>query len=535
LRTAGKKHYLFQNRPAEDDVLRFEGGKRYIWPMHASSSEKPCPHVVVTSHANADYDALASMVAAGKLYPESILIAPSMQERHEAHYFADSIAYLFSLRQAKDVDFSNVETLVVTDTRQPSRIPHVASVLDLPGLKIHLYDHHPYTPEDLQGEVCVVKQWGATTSIITHILKEKDIALTLDEATMLGLGIYEDTGSFTFSSATGHDFTAAAWLREKGMDVNIIGELVSHDITRDQLQVLNTLLESATRHDVKGIPIVIAEASLDMFLGDFSVLAHKMMDMENLKVLFAVARMGDRVQLVARSKHPDVDISRICAAFGGGGHTYAASASIKDKTLAEVKAEILALLLSSVNPHMTVGDHMTSPSITVEESQSLSDAEEIMNRFGLKAIPVVKNGSLACVGYLEQQTAARAVSHGLGDLAVSEYMQRNAFLRLNPAPPCSRRWISSSRSARGSSPSSAAATSSACSRARILSGCLLKTTRFVFRKVTRLRPPCGKKVSGNSWRTDFPRITSIFSALPENSETSSGIPFSLWVGLFATF
>lgn len=395
--------------------------------MHVSSPAKPCPRVVITSHSNADYDALASMVAAGKLYPEAALIAPSMQERPEPHYFADSIAYLFDLRQARDIDFSDVETLVVVDTRQPDRLPQVASLLGKPGLAVHLYDHHPSTPEDLQGEVSVIKPWGSTTAIITHILIERSIAVSPDEATMLGLGIYEDTGSFTFSSATSHDFTAAAWLRERGMDVNVIGELVSHDLTREQLQVLNTLLESATTHDVKGIPVVIAQASLDMFLGDFAVLAHKMMDMENIKVLFAIARMGDRVQVVARSKHPDVDVSRICAAFGGGGHVYAASVSVKDKTLAEVKAEILALLLSSVNPDITVGGHMTSPAITVEETQSILQAEEIMNRYGLKAVPVVKPGTLLCAGYLEQQTAARAAIHGLGDLPVSEYMQRNVL------------------------------------------------------------------------------------------------------------
>lgn len=395
--------------------------------MHAATPEKPCPATIITSHSNADYDALASMVAARKLYPGSVLIAPSIPERHDSHYFADSIAYLFDLKLAKDVDFSNVTTLVVVDTRQPSRIPQAAQVLENPDLVIHLYDHHPDMPGDLRGEVNMVESLGSTTTIITRILQEKNISLTPDEATMLGLGIFEDTGSFTFSSTTSQDFAAAAWLRERQMDIEIISELVSRDLTREQLDVLNILLESATTHDIKGIPIVIAEASLDVFLGDFAVLVHKMMDMENIKVLFAVARMGDRVQLVARSRNDDVDVSRICAAFGGGGHSFAGSASVKDKTLAEVKAEILALLMSSVNPHMTVGDHMTSPARTVEDNQTLAQAEDIMNRFGLKAVPVVKAGTLFCVGYLEQQTAARTVLHGLGNLAVSEYMQRNVL------------------------------------------------------------------------------------------------------------
>ena len=396
--------------------------------MQASTRDKLRPNTVITSHSNADYDALASMVAAARLYPGATLVAPSMQERSEAHYFADSIAYLFNLQPAKNIDFSNVSTLVVVDTRQKSRIPQVAPVLDNPGLAIHVYDHHPDTDDDLPSDICVVEDWGAATSIIVHILREKGIAITQDEATMLGLGIYEDTGSFTFSCTKPEDLTAAAWLREQKMNVEIIGELVSRDFSRDQLEVLNTLLESATTHNVKGIPIVIAHASLDVFLSDFAMVVRKMLEMEDLKVLFAVARMGDRVQITARSRIPgDVDVSQICQAFGGGGHPFSSSASVKDKTIAEVKSAILALLSSAVNPHLTVGDHMTSPAKTVQDTQSIVVALEIMNRYGLKAVPVVKADTHTCSGYLEQQTAARAVSHGLGELPVSEYMHRNVL------------------------------------------------------------------------------------------------------------
>ena len=399
-----------------------------FYPMSTlSSSAKLRPETIITSHSNADFDALASMVATGKLYPDAVLVTPSIQERTAPHSFTDSLMHLFSFHQARDIDFSGVKTLVVVDTRQRSRIPHVAQVLDMPNLTIHLYDHHPNTADDLQGDVSVLKPWGSATAIITQMLREKQVALSPDEATMLGLGIYEDTGSFTFSSTTEEDLTAAAWLLGKGMNVNIIGELITRDLSRDQLHVLNTLLESANTHTIKGISIVIAEASLEVFLGDFAVLAHKMMDMENLKVLFAIARMGDRVQIVARSRHPEVDVSKICAAFGGGGHSYASSASLKDKTLAEVKAELLALLMVSVNPHIMVRDHMTSPAITAEETHTIVVAEDIMTRYGLKAVPVVKSGSMQCVGYLEQQTAARAVAHGLGDLPVGEYMQRNVL------------------------------------------------------------------------------------------------------------
>ena len=63
--------------------------------------------------------------------------------------------------------------------------------------------------------------------------------------------------------------------------------------------------------DINGIEVVIAEAASDQYIGDFALLVHKFLDMENLRVLFAVGLMNDRVHLVARSRTPDVDVGKI--------------------------------------------------------------------------------------------------------------------------------------------------------------------------------------------------------------------------------
>ncbi len=383
------------------------------------------PTTVITAHMSADYDALAAMVAAGKLYPDAVLVAPSMLERQGSHVFSDSIAYLFNLRQPKDCDFSGVTLLVVVDTHQIPRLEHISELLAKPGLEIHVYDHHPDSEQDITATVTVNKEWGSSTTILTHLIREKGIALTSDEATMLGLGIYEDTGSFTFTSTTEHDFTAAAFLHGAGMDLQTISELIASDLTREQVHILDTLLRNAVTHTIQSIPVTITEIVLDSFMGDFASLVHKLIDMENLKVIFALAAMGDRVHMIARSKVPDVDVGQICSTFGGGGHSFAASASIKQQPLAEIRAKLLALLVSSVMPQLVVGRHMTSPAITLDASHSIAEAEEVMNRYGLKAIPVLRDGTRQCMGLLELHTATRAVTHKLGHLPVTEYMQRN--------------------------------------------------------------------------------------------------------------
>ena len=383
------------------------------------------PEIIITGHMNADFDALAAMVAAGKLYPGAVLVAPTMLERQGSNLFSDSIAYLFNLHQPKDCDLSGVKLLVVVDTHQIARVAHVSEVLKNPGLKIHVYDHHPDSGDDLPADVSVIELWGATTSIITHIIMERGIELTPDEATMLGLGIYEDTGSFTFPSTTEHDFTAASYLRRFEMELGTISELLSTDLTREQIHVLDELLRNTTVHTFQGIPITITDIQLDDFMGDFATLVHKLIDMENIKVMFALAAMGDRVHMIARSKLLEVDVGSICASFGGGGHPFAASASIKDKALAEIKGELLAFLVSFISPQMTAGRHMTSPAIVANDTMTIAQAEELMSRYGLKAVPILSSRKDRGIGMLELQTATRAVSHKLGDQPVTEYMQRN--------------------------------------------------------------------------------------------------------------
>lgn len=385
----------------------------------------PAAPVIVTGHANADFDCLAAIIAAGKLYPGAVLIFPGSQEKNLRHFFIQSATYMFNFKNFKDIDPTSVRQLVMVDTRQRSRVPHVEAVFANPGLVIHTYDHHPDSDEDVVAEKAVVKPWGSTTGILMAEIMAQDIPLTGDEATILGLGIYEDTGSFTFASTTEHDLAAAAWLRARGMDVGVIADLMVRELSAEQITIMSQLIESAQTHDINGVEVVIAEATSDEYVGDFALLVHKFLEMENLRVLFAIGLMNDRVHLVARSRSPDVDVGKICASLGGGGHPYAASASIKNLTLTQVREELFGLLYSQINPQILVRQIMSKPPVAIEGEATMRRAQEIMTRYGLKALPVVVSTSnRRCVGVIEHDIMDKAIKHGLGDVPVAEYMIR---------------------------------------------------------------------------------------------------------------
>ncbi len=383
------------------------------------------PSTLVTCHANSDFDAFAAVVAASYLYPDSVLLFPGTQERPLYEFFSESASFMYNFKDAKQIAFEDITRLVIVDTRQHSRVPHVHELLKKPGLEVHLWDHHPDSADDISAVFCRAEAVGATVTLLIRELIAREVKLHCQDATILGLGIYADTGSFTFASTTVEDFKAAAWLRIWDMDITFISDLVAHDLTSAQVQILNTLIESAHIRVFNGIPVAMAEINLPHYLGDFAFMAHKLMEMERFEVLFVLGSMGDRIQVVARSRKDEIDVGQICKALGGGGHSYAASASSRERSMTEIREEILTYLFALTSKVKTARDYMSSPVIGIEEHKNLHDAEEVMLRFGLKAVPVFQTGTRQCVGMLDYQMTAKAAVHKLPNIPIDIYMQRN--------------------------------------------------------------------------------------------------------------
>jgi tRNA nucleotidyltransferase (CCA-adding enzyme) len=119
-------------------------------------AEKPDRLTVVTTHINADYDAMACMLAAQKLYPGAVVVFPGSHEKTLRNFFIQSMVYLFNMMDLRDLDFDRVERLVLVDTRQPSRIGRFAELAEKGDVEVHIYDHHPPLPGDIRGTVEVV-------------------------------------------------------------------------------------------------------------------------------------------------------------------------------------------------------------------------------------------------------------------------------------------------------------------------------------------------------------------------------------------
>ena len=375
---------------------------------------------IITSHTNADFDALASMVAAKKLYPDATIVFAGSQEKNMRDFFLESAFYAVETARLKNIDVEKITRLIIVDNRNPVRLGKLAGALGRPGVSVLVFDHHPAAEGDIQGDVEVVQEVGATTTIMVELLQQKKVPITPTEATILALGIYEETGSLTFISTTERDAMAAAYLISQGAHLNVVSDFLSRELTVEQIAILNDLVMSAKSYEINGVPVVIAAMATPQYVPDLANLAHKIRETQSLDTLFLVVQMGDKTHLIARSRIPSVNAGRVLEEFGGGGHASAASAVARDMTYLQARERLIDILKRHITPGRIASEIMTAPVKTVLLGSTIHDAGESMTRFSVNVLPVVeKDGYL---GIITREVVQKALFHGLGEQPVEAFM-----------------------------------------------------------------------------------------------------------------
>jgi tRNA nucleotidyltransferase (CCA-adding enzyme) len=379
---------------------------------------------VITTHLNADFDAVGSMLAAQKLYPDSIVVIPGFHEKYSRHFFVDAMAYLFNMADANAIDDKAVKRLVVVDTRQAGRIGDLARLLERDGIEIHVYDHHPALENDIQADYEIFRATGANVTLLIEIIQEQGLAVMPDEATIMCLGIYEDTGSFTFPSTTPDDFAAAGYLVSKGANLPTISNLLAKEMDADQIHLLNDLIHCMMHHNINGVNVVTTSVTCENYVHDLAFLVQKILKIENLNAIIAIAQMRNKIYVSARSRIPEVDVGAVVTEIGGGGHSFAAAATIREMTLVETEQKILSALRKKVKSSQRARDIMSAPPITAEPGMSCAEARSRLSRYNINALMVVdeERQPRRLIGFITRPVIEKALFHQLDTVPIREYM-----------------------------------------------------------------------------------------------------------------
>lgn len=374
---------------------------------------------IIIPHTNTDLDAIGAAVGAQVLYPEAIIVLPGVANSLAAE-FISLHRYNLKITPLREIDLRAVTRAIVVDTADPARLGPLQEVAK--GVEIHLYDHHPPEPNDLQGRVEVRSQVGATCTILAELIEESGAAITPFQATALLVGVYADTGSLSLLGTTARDARAAAFLLSKGASLQAASRFIEVNLNPAQQQLLQRLQESSRWVTANGARIRLMAAETDEYIGGLALVVHRLQELMPAPALFVAVRMADRVHVVGRSGVPWVDTARVLAAFGGGGHAAASSAVAKGVAVAEVMERLEAVLHQKVQRPLMARDVMSSPVKSISLAKPIHEAERLMLRHGHTGLPVV-DGDGRLKGIVSLRDVEKARRHGMEHAPVKGIMK----------------------------------------------------------------------------------------------------------------
>ena len=377
---------------------------------------------IVVGHANPDFDAYASTVAAIRLYPGAKGVFLGSQNAN-VRAFHNLHEEFFDFVDLKGLDFDAVTRVIMVDTHDPDRIGEIGEIVRRPGVEVVIYDHHPHQQGDLECADDRSASVGATTSILATELRQRGIAITPLEASVMLLGIHEDTGSLTYPNATTYDAEATAWLMANGADLDVVNQFLSTTLEPQQRELLGQLTASLEMWDVNGQQIAVGVARSDEYVDSAGVLSHHVVEDLGYRVAIAIVIMPDRTQVVARSRLAEVDVGAAMARLGGGGHRQAASAGFQNLELPELMARLREALEAEVAPPLRAVDVMSRVVRSLGSASTMAEAGELMGRWGHGGVPIIDGGVL--VGLVTRKDVDKALRHGLGHAPVTGFMTRD--------------------------------------------------------------------------------------------------------------
>jgi len=366
---------------------------------------------LILTHEQADFDALASLLGAYLLEDGALPVLPRKMNRN-VRSFVTLYGAELPFVDPRDLPSEPVEAVTLVDTQ---------SLVTIKGMgaetRVRVIDHHPPRASLPPEWEVAITQTGATTTMLTESVEAQNGSLSAIQATLLLLGIYEDTGSLTYAGTTPRDVRAAAHLLEQGASLQVAANFLNPSLSSEQRQIYDQLAAEAQTYNIQGHRIIITCGDVGGMSEEVSSLAHKLRDLLDPDAIFVLVTTSEGVRMVARSTTDGIDVAAIAAHFGGGGHERAAAALIKSQPLAAICQQLLETLPRYVRPSISVAQIMSRRPRLLKPETSLQEAAALMQKYGYEGFPVVQAGRV--VGLLTRRAVDRALAHKLNLSAAS--------------------------------------------------------------------------------------------------------------------
>ena len=345
---------------------------------------------IITTHKNSDFDAVASVFAATRIYGQALAVLPkSLNPNVKA--FISLHKDIFVFKTPGEVDLTAVSRLVSVDAPRWSRLEGLKKLRDKKDLDIHIWDHH-----EGSGDTCASKAFiekvGATVTLLVLQLEIDHIPITPIQATLFLAGIYEDTGSMSFPSTTAKDARAVAFLLAQGGDLAIIQNFLRPTYGPKQKDLLYEMLKTARREKLDDYTVSIGVLEIKGHVPGLSLVVDMYRDILNVDVAVGIffEKARDRCLVIGRSTPETVDIGAVMQVLGGGGHPNAGSALLRNVSMEDAAAWVYDLLKRNHSATVKISDLMSYPVFSVSPHTTMEEVALLLRKKGCTGFPVTE-------------------------------------------------------------------------------------------------------------------------------------------------
>lgn len=287
--------------------------------------------IVVVAHVRPDGDAVGSVMGLAlslRALGKDVIAMLEDGVPHNLAFLPGSETILQPGAEPLQADLA-----VALDTATHERVgEHTKALLDAAPLLIDI-DHHPANPG--YGALNFIDAVSpATGQIIYNLLSEHGFPIDDAVRQNLFVAMSTDTGSFQYSNTNARTHHIVAEMMEAGLDTARLARLVYQSLPLRHIELMRGMLnEMQFRENGRIVSWQLTQKLIDavgMQPGDTEGLIDtlRMIDSVVSCVIFEDIP-GGKVRVSARSKNEKVDVSTVCAQFGGGGHRMAAGARLR--------------------------------------------------------------------------------------------------------------------------------------------------------------------------------------------------------------
>lgn len=174
---------------------------------------------------------------------------------------------------------------------------------------------------------------GACTQVLVKIIELMGVEIDPYLADAIFTGITTDTGCFKYSNATVQSFRIAADMIEKGAQSAMINRIMFDTKSRERLEAEKLALSSVRYYCNDKIATISVTKDMLFKSGakesETEGIASIPRQIEGVKIGITIREKENGSYKISLRTTDDIDASKICAVFGGGGHRAAAGCMIK--------------------------------------------------------------------------------------------------------------------------------------------------------------------------------------------------------------